>query len=167
MCEEYKLLEELYQKEYGRLYDMALNLLHDEYDAEDALTEVMMSIMGHKVWWEKQNENVRLDYAEKICKKACQKIISERGAVHKVEFVDNKPKKGMDIEFELKLLEHENLIELFGHLREIDREIFTARYIERKSVKDIAATMETSENNISKHLSRGRKELKKLFLLQK
>lgn len=167
MCEEYKLLEELYQEEYKQLYDMAFNLLHDEYDAEDAVTEVVMTIIGHKVWWEKQNKNIRLEYAEKICKKECQKIISERNAAQKVEFVDNKPKKGMDIEFELKLLEQENLTELFGHLKEIDREIFAARYIEHKSVKDIAVTMETSENNISKHLSRGRKELKKLLLLQK
>lgn len=160
MEEKFELLEELYQKEYKHLYEMAYNELHDEYDAEDAVTEVMMTIMQHRIWWEKQNEQVRTQYAMKTCEKVCQKICLKREKLCKVEFKENKSKRGMDIEFENKLLEHENLLKLFECLKEGDKDIFIARYIEGQSVKAIASRYNTSENNISKRLSRGRKVIK-------
>ena len=163
MEDKFEVLEELYQKEYRRLYEMAYNELHDECDAEDVVTEVVMTIMRHRVWWEKQNENVRVQYAVKTCEKVCEEFSLRRNKILKVESKEDKSKKGIDIEFEKKLLENENLVEVFECLKEKDREIFTARYIEGQSVKAIAARHNTSENNISKRLSRGRKVLKECF----
>lgn len=160
MEEKCALLEELYQKEYEHLYEMAYNELHDEYDAEDVVTEVIMTIMQHKIWWEKQNEQVRTQYAIKTCEKVCKEFCIKRNKISKVEFKEDKSKKGMDVEFEKKLLEQENLMALFECLKETDKDIFTARYIEGQSIKTIAGRYKTSENNISKRLSRGRKVIK-------
>ncbi len=154
------LLEELYQKEHKNLFEMAYNELHDEYDAEDVAAEVLVYILRHRVWWEKQNESVRLEYARKTCERICSEFCQKRSRVNQVEFHESKPKKGIDTEFERGLLENENLLELFDCLKEADKEIFIARYIEGRSVKSIAAQHNTAENNISKRLSRGRKLLK-------
>lgn len=153
-----KLLEELYQKKYSELYRRAYEMLGDRYAAEDAVEEVFVTIMGHQVWWTKQNENVRFEYVVRTCETVCCKILEEREKVRLIEYEEKTPEND-DGRMELGV---EQGVEVSGYLdklSELDKAIFEERYFENHTVKEIAQHNNMSENNVSKHLARGKEKM--------
>lgn len=153
-----KLLEELYQKKYSELYRRAYEMLGDRYAAEDAVEEVFVTIMGHQVWWTNQNEKVRFEYVMRACETVCCKMLAEREKVRLIEYEEKTP-ENEDGRMELGV---EQGVEVSGYLdklSELDKAIFEERYFGDYSVKEIAQHNNMSENNVSKHLARGKEKM--------
>lgn len=157
-----KLLEELYREKYSELYKKAYERLGDAFAAEDVVEEVFVSVIGHQVWWTKQNENVRNDYVMRICETICGKMIENREQVRLIEY-EEKTSENEDGRMELSVEQGIEVSEYLNNLSELDKKIFEERYYANRSVKEIAHMNKMSENNVSKHISRGKEKISNLI----
>lgn len=154
------LVEELYREEYDRLCGIGMEKLKDAYMAEDAVEEVFLTILKHRIWWSSQNKEVRIKYAEHICRLVCNKFLEKRNQVRLIEFKEDVPDDNDTQAGEI--IEKETISNYLGSLKESDRNIFECRYCKEMSVKEIAAECNLTENTVSQRLSRGRRRLKML-----
>ncbi|MGL5347808.1 MAG: sigma-70 family RNA polymerase sigma factor [Peptostreptococcaceae bacterium] len=71
------------------------------------------------------------------------------------------------IEMELKKKElKEEINTLLENLKPEDKQIFIEYYIEDKTIKEIASSMELRDDNVYNRISRGKKKLRNLFKIQ-
>lgn len=153
-----KMLEELYREKYSEIYRKAYERLGDTFAAEDAVEEVFVAIIGHQVWWSKQNENVRVDYVMRTCENICTKMLDSRERVRFIEYEEKTPEND-DGRMELSVEMGIEVSEYLDELNDLDRKLFGERYYENHSVKEIAHMNNMTENNVSKHLARGRDKM--------
>lgn len=153
-----QLLEKLYREQYTQIYRKAYELLGDAFAAEDATEEVFVAIIGHQVWWTKQNESIRLDYVMKTCESVCCKMVENREKVRFIEYEEKTP-ENQDGRMEKQVEQSMEVSEYLENLSELDRKIFEERYYGNHTVKEIAFMNNMSENNVSKHLSRGKDKI--------
>lgn len=153
-----RMLEKLYEEKYLEIYRMAYERLGDAFAAEDVVEEVFITIMGHQVWWAKQNENVRLEYVMRTCESLCCKIIEDREKVRFIEYEEKTPENEDGI-MELSVEQGIEVSEYLDELNDLDRKLFGERYYENHSVKEIAHMNNMTENNVSKRLARGRNKM--------
>lgn len=152
-----QMLEELYQKKYTDIYQKAYEMLGDVYAAEDVAEEVFIAVISHQVWWAKQNERVRFEYVMQTCEKLCRKLLDNREQVRLIEYEEKISEgEGDGMETVVQGLEVKGYLE---NLSELDRKIFEERYYNNRTIKEIACLNNMSENNVSKHLSRGREKM--------
>ncbi|MGN0373931.1 MAG: RNA polymerase sigma factor [Butyrivibrio sp.] len=156
------LLESLYRNEYVNLFDEAVRILGDYYLAEDVVEEVFLTILKHRVWWSVQKDNIRVKYARDICRIICLDLLKCRDGTRLIEFREDVPSDEENV-ITTSVIERDNINTYLSPLNETDRKIFEYRYCYGMSVKEIAGICGISENNVSQHLSRGRKKIKHLL----
>lgn len=153
-----QLLEMLYRERYSQIYRSAYERLGDAFAAEDAVEEVFIAIISHQVWWTKQNESVRFDYVMKTCESVCHKMIENREKIRFIEY-EEKTVENEDGRMEKQVEQSMEALEYLENLSELDKKIFEERYYGDCTVKEIAHLNDMSENNVSKHLSKGKNKI--------
>ena len=144
-----------------KLYRHALSIIRDRSEAEDIIQDVFLKL------WDKKKELSRIENLEAYCYRATRNLTFDRlskKSFRKTETLDTK-----DIEltetitpqtiFEDK--ETASIIEeCINELSETQKSVFQLREIEGMSYKEIARTLDISEDIVKVSLFRARNNLK-------
>lgn len=155
-------LEKFYRQKYDGLFRIAKTLLGDVYLAEDAVEETVLRIISHYRWWMKLSEPNRLMYAQNICRNVCEEFLKKKNKYLWLEFDEEMGEGYIEKELE-RLFELEVLRYGLGFLHKEDRKIVFEKYYLGWNNKKIARMHNTTENNISKRLQRGRELIRKII----
>ncbi|MFD0715716.1 RNA polymerase sigma factor [Paenibacillus sp. GCM10027626] len=165
-----QMQELAYRSFYTLVYTDILYLLHDHSLTEDIIQEAFLKITSiirkHKIsnysaWMRQVTRNMAIDYLKKVNKN--QQIISLND-VHRIQrnLETSTEQTNVAKEVEKKIrdeLLHQSILELSPG----QRTIINLFYIEDMSYKEIAATLDLSEQAVSQKLARARKKLLKNF----
>ena len=165
-------LELLYEKYNRLMYVVAMRVLHHPQDAEDAVSEAVLSACLTS--WEKVIKNL-----DKIDKIDCQKtksflvIIVERTAIDLYRKNQRKNQKVQEMdEFETSpfFCKHESgygeseMMEVFHKIPKLYAEVLILRYVNELGVSEIAELLNIKQNTVSKRIARGIAIIRKEWL---
>ena len=157
--EEKDSFEKLYDKYHGSMYTIAYSILHNQHDAEDALSDAFLCIANK--------------FSE-ISKFSCQElrgycvIIVRNTAINiyrkNRKFSDNCEQyeeytASENVDF-LRHIEINDLREAMKTLTDTLKDVIYLYYGRKKSAKDIAYILDISESTVWKRLERARTALK-------
>lgn len=134
-------------EEYGdMIYRLALHYVHNEFDAEDVVQEVLLAFSMHTVPRERQ------------------KAWLLRVTVNKSLDILRKRKRQTALDREIAApAERVSLAEELGCLSPTDREVVYLHYFEGYSSKEIAALVGRSDAAVRKRLERAKYKLKDIL----
>lgn len=149
--------EMLVRNELSGMYRVAASILQNDEDVADAVQETLL------ICWEKvgtlKNDSYFRTWLIRILINQCNDILRKRkllvpiDEIHETSVVDSYDNKEWKEITKLLDEKYRTVVELF--------------YVEELSTREIAKVMRLSEANVRIRLSRGRKKLKELTILQK
>ncbi len=146
------------------LYRLALQILRNTHDAEDAVSEFYMKVI------EKKEQFSRYDNLKgaliKSLKNHCINLLKAKKDFQSLEQVSSKPSTSVAE----PLLENERLIlvqKIIDELPEKQRIMIHFRMIEGYSMKQIAEIMEEKVNTVEVAISRARKKIRAEYEVRK
>lgn len=157
---------ELYALTYEAQYAFTRKYLRDDYYAQDAIQEVYIAALKNiKTLKEPAYFNTWL---RQINLRICYDMAMERkkqsaSGENELEVVVDKNAESNPEEMVLKILEHENLSRALMRLSVKERNAIILKYIANMSLNDIADYMECSVSSVTRYLSRGYKNLRKVL----
>ncbi|WP_166436788.1 RNA polymerase sigma factor [Enterocloster clostridioformis] len=146
-----KQIETAFETYWDKLYRVALIMLKNEYDAEDAVQDTFIKYMTKApVFREREHEKAWvLKVGMNICK-------------NKIRFHSLHPAIDIDsIEISGHQKEDEVLITSLVGLPDKYKEVVLLYYIEGYSCKEVGKILRLTESTVKKRLERGRNLLKK------
>lgn len=149
-----------------KLFRLALSIVREQADAEDIVQDVLLKL------WKKREEWSDIDNYEAYCFRAVKNLSFDRlasAAIRKTDtlspeqegytFIDtHSPYKALIQEEERSIL-----YKCIDELPENQKLVFQLREIEEMSYKEIASTLNISEDLVKISLFRARKKLKELL----
>ncbi|MDO4930850.1 MAG: RNA polymerase sigma factor [Bacteroidales bacterium] len=154
-----KVFQDKYLTLTPQLYSVALNILHNAQDAEDAVQETFM-----KVWAQadrvEQMEKPKAFFAT-VLRNVCMDTLRERQHTVDEEVTDDIAPPEAE---EPQVGEPSFVRRLLGVLNPKARKVVTLRHIGEYSMQDIAQLTGDSEVNIRAVLSRARQKLRQEYL---
>lgn len=160
-----KLLQELFETHRQMMYNIALNILHNAHDAEDAVQNAFLWIINN---FEKISPipcNERAFYFANIIEHISINILNKRKR-HPLEDIDMHEEINSNVSVEKTSFERITIEEIKQVIRAMsatDRLILRLYLFEEKSYKEIAEIAGISEVNARVSVHRARKRLAKLL----
>lgn len=153
-------IEELYTLYEKPMYYIALAVLNDHYQAEDAVSESFLKIIEHLDKLNEPDDPRTKQYIIKIIKSVAiskyRKNASEQKRVLPLDESATAPDSFEDIFEEDK---EALVLELLSPLNDVDFEIVTLRGYEDLAYKEISQRLELSESTVRKRYERARKKI--------
>ena len=143
-----------------KIWRLAMSLLHDEQEAEDAVQEVFLSLWQNLEKWD---PNGSAKFSTWIYRVSFNKCIDIKRAKKPTVSEDQAPEKAVEGNAYNDLLQSQisdKMTALLAQLPEMQRIAMLLYYYEELSVYEISAKLETTEQGVRSLLKRGRKALK-------
>lgn len=153
----YRSLTQRYKQKIWRL---AISILKDEQEAEDATQEVFLSLWQSLSKWE---ENGKAKFSTWLYRVSFNKCIDIKRSKKEITSDDNTPEKAMNADAHDNVLRGqvaEKIAGLMKALPEAQRIAILLYYYEELSVNEISSHMDTSEQGVRSLLKRGKKTLR-------
>lgn len=147
----------LYEQYHDRMEQIALNILGEQHDAEDAVQNSFLQIIRH---FEKISEISCEElpfWIISIVKNEALMILRTRRKTAPLEEWNGFEKSADDVSG------YNELVELFRNLPETYRAVLEMKILIGYTDKEIAKRLDISETAVSSRASRGRKLLRKLL----
>ena len=154
---------EYYYNTYrNSMYKVAFGILHNSYDAEDAVHEAFLCI-ANKFDLISTLPVIKLkSYFVIIIRNTSLNIYNRNKKIgERSEVIDSN-----DIPVEINFfdkIDYDTLMGMIAQLPEINRDAISLFYVQQLSVKDIAKVLGTSEIVIYKRIDKGKKYLKEIL----
>jgi RNA polymerase sigma-70 factor (ECF subfamily) len=149
-----------------KLYRLALSIVKDRTEAEDIVQDVFLKIWSKQDGWElidnmeaycyRSIKNLSFDRLESIAARSVEKYNSE---MDNMMFIDTKNPHSAFVEKE----QIDIIFRCVEKLSENQRMVFQLREIEGMSYKDIAKSLNMSEELVKVSLFRARRKIKELL----
>ena len=136
----------------GDLYAVALSILKNKEDAEDAVQQTLLKAY-ERLDTLRFSEKFR-PWILKILTNECYTVIRDRKQIVLTEDIEDVPDK------EIKTEEKLTLWETVSHLKLEQRTVILLFYYQDLSIKEISKVLGISENTVKKRLSRARDTLR-------
>ena len=165
-------LNQLYNDTYRQAYQVAMQMFHDEYEACDILQDSYIKAFNNlsnlkepskfKSWFFQIVSNTCRDYLRK--RKNNPMFFSDMtyeddNGENEIEFVDEStafsPEENVDYSETQRLV-----AEMIDNIPDEQRLVLLMYYIEELSIKEIAQSLEISENTVKSRMNYGKKKLK-------
>lgn len=153
MCELYDYCKENVIKEAKAKFGK-------ETVAEDISSEIFYKITEHSEWFFKLDGTKQKDYVEKIKDKVFTKYQKEWEQSYSIKFDEDLYGKYYNNNDRILFMEEESARSNFNCLSPAEKRAAEKRYIENKSISQIAKDEKTTENAVPKRLSRARNKIK-------
>ncbi len=153
----YQLLVKRYLTKVWRL---AMSILHDAQEAEDATQEVFLALWQSVEKWDPEGQ---AKFSTWIYRVAFNKCIDIKRARKPTVPEESVPEKATETDAYDQLLQSQvsdKISSLLAELPEMQRIAMLLYYYEELSVDEISAKLETSEQSVRSLLKRGRRSLK-------
>ncbi|MBR1866834.1 MAG: sigma-70 family RNA polymerase sigma factor [Lachnospiraceae bacterium] len=160
----------LYERYEHKMYDVAYSILHDEWQAEDVVSEAFIKLIQNlskikdvdskqtKRFVIRMIQSTAIDQYRKNQRERVKLTHVNAEQEENVAFPDNKD----DIEDMLRKVGSEQEVEqILAYLPQMYREVFMYRCMHEFSVRETAAVLEISENLVRKRYERARNMLAK------
>lgn len=145
----YKSVETVFEEYGNMLYRIAFVIMKNQYDAEDAVQDVLIKYM----------EKRRAFEGEEHCK-AWLIRVTINVCKNKLRFYRNHPDISMqELSDHYETKEDTAVMEHLLKLPRKYREVLMLYYVEGYQCREIAALLKTTESAVRKRLERGRKQL--------
>lgn len=144
---------ELMEQEKGNLYRTSKAILKNDWDSADAVSETIL------ICWKSisklKNEKYFRTWLTRICINCCKQIIRKnKGLVYVDDYT------GIEPSYEDKRPDEKLIPQLAKKYQIVCDMYYNAGY----SIKEIAEILDMNENTVKTRLSRGREQLKKIYL---
>lgn len=145
----YKSVETVFEEYGNMLYRIAFVMMKNQYDAEDAVQDVLIKYMEKRREFE----------GEEHCK-AWLIRVTINVCKNKLRFYRNHPDISMqELSDHYETKEDTEVMEHLLKLPRKYREVLMLYYVEGYQCREIAALLKTTESVVRKRLERGRKQL--------
>ncbi|MDD2243761.1 MAG: RNA polymerase sigma-70 factor [Dysgonamonadaceae bacterium] len=150
----------------NKLYRFALSIVYNSTEAEDIVQDIMLKL------WSKKDEWEQIENLEAYCFKATKNLSLDKLAakeIRKTESIDMDRESfsisEQETPFSLisKKETQVNIYKCIEQLTENQKMIFQLREIEDMSYKEIAETLDITEDSVKVNLFRARKKIKELL----
>lgn len=158
-----QLVAEMYERYERLMYNVALGILHDSHDAEDAVQTAFVRIINHL---QKIIENGGYNHAGYFAVIARNVALNMLGDSRQTESIDDYCDLSDDVSLEADMLSRlgeEAIAKAVKSLSEVDRDIMYLHLYEKMSVKVIAELMHMQMNTVSAHIYRAKKKLAEML----
>jgi RNA polymerase sigma-70 factor, ECF subfamily len=166
--DDFEKIVELYNLYEQKMYHVACSILHDTWQAEDAVQEAYIKLINNINQLNEPDSYETKKYIIMITKNTAidiyrknQRAIIQQTAIEEDFWICNSQHQTYSLSSEFE--EDNDAYELIKQLPEIYRDVLQKRSIEQLSVKDTAAVLQIRENTVRKRYERGIKRLKKLM----
>lgn len=143
-----------------KLWRLAMSMLHNEQEAEDAVQEVFLSLWQSIDKWDVDG---KAQFSTWIYRVTFNKCIDLKRARKPNVAEEDAPEKAVDPDAYNALLQAEiadKMSALLSKLPENQRAVMQMYYYEELSVNEISAKLSATEQSVRSLLKRGRKNLK-------
>ena len=150
----------LVKRYLGKIWRLAVSILHNEAEAEDAVQDVFLSLWQSIGKWDPAGQ---ARFSTWIYRVSFNKCIDIKRARKPTVSDDQAPEKATEENAYDHMLQNEisdKISVLLSELPETQRMAMLLYYYEELSVDEISAKLETSEQSVRSLLKRGRKALK-------
>lgn len=160
-----ELLKELFETHRQTMYKIALSILHNSHDAEDAVQNAFLWIINDLEKISPIPCNERVFYFANIIEHVSINILNKKKR-HQLEDIDMHQEINSGISVEktsLEMITIEEIKQVIRTMSVTDRLILRLYLFEEKSYKEIAEIAGISEGNARVSVHRARKRLVKLL----
>lgn len=160
-----ELLKELFEKHRQTMYNIALSILHNSHDAEDAVQNAFLWIINNLEKISPIPCNERVFYFANIIEHVSINILNKKKR-HPLEDIDMHQEINSGISVEktsLEMITIEEIKQVIRTMSVTDRLILRLYLFEEKSYKEISEIAGISEENARVSVHRARKRLAKLL----
>lgn len=154
-------IERLFRTHYGRMYQLARLILHDDEESRDVVSEVFARALDDV---SASPASVTGSYLLTCVRNRCLDLLSHRKVKERMQrhYTLETPPTVLTVEAEEdvvgKMLDYVD-----RQFTPQTRRVFQLRYDEHRSYREIAATLCISEMAVYKHLSQALRQLKEHF----
>ena len=146
-----------------KLFRLALSITGNRQDAEDVVQDALLNV------WKKKDDWEQIDNWEAYCYRSTRNIAIDRislKANQEAAWDEGYDEPDAEISAQERLEEEEHLLLLESVIRRLpekQRTIFQLREVEDLNYKQIAETMNISEEQVKVNLFRARQKIKTFF----
>ena len=160
------LVNQLFKDYHVKLYNISLNILHSEQDAEDALAQAFLKIIDNIEQIEKIPCHERLPFCVILVRNASIDIYRKNQKVIPLEFMEVIEDFTTDTAEEtfFKNLDEQMLYQAIKNLSSEDRYLLELRLGANLSYKDIGVLMNIKEPTARKRLQRALEKLNQALI---
>lgn len=151
-----------------RLLKQAIRYLQDEDNSEDVIQEVMLKLWYMRTQLEQYRsvEALAMVITKHYCLNRLQRMPHSNLFIEQME-AEAEPKELSPEENMISQEEKEALLHLVDQLPDAQQATLQMKHMEGMEISEIARIMGTTEVTVRSNLSRARKRIKELFLMQK
>ncbi len=158
-----KLLSGLFEEYKQMMFKIAMGILHNISDAEDAVQDAFVHIINNLKRFSRIPAGKRKAYLNKVVKNICYDRIRKEKRRHECNIDDFDLCSGSVDDEVFLALTVEEIRNLLNELPERDQEILYFYLFDDYPPKDIAKIMGIPQEQISTYIERARKQLIKLL----
>lgn len=159
------LIEDLFKKYEQMMCDVALGILHNRTDAEDAVQDAFLWIINNPSKIIEIPCNKRASYIATIIEHISLNLINKQRR-HPTDDIDEHAELKLDYSLEETVSEKITVEEMKQAIRRMsqkDQYILQLFYFEGKSYSEISEIMRLPKNNVGTYLHRALEHLKKIL----
>lgn len=154
-------MQEVYEYCKNQVYKKVFLTFPNKDTAEDITSDIFAEIAAHCEWFIRQDGKRQKEYFSGIYKKITQKHAEKERNEKLVEYKEAMYDELLANEDRLVFMEEDAARSNFNVLSDAEKRVAEKRFIGNKSVKQIAKEENTTENAVSKRLSRAKNKMKK------
>lgn len=161
-----RTFEDIYRKHHDTMFAVALSLMKNTYDAEDALSNALLSIAKNIRRIKTDNEKMLKGYLCKVVKNSCLDILRIRRREMAFLNVDELYDLGLDEDSINRLEGDEQYKEIVGMILKMPptyRDVLVFHYLHNLSPKEIACVLCRPRNTVRSQLTRGTDMLREIL----
>jgi RNA polymerase sigma-70 factor (ECF subfamily) len=162
--EEQAKFEVLYEKYYKLLIGVALHILHDGADAEDAVQQSFLKLIPNLKKIKDVSSRQTVNYLVIMVRRVCFDLYNARKKIDQVPFEDLSAEPGAEADNLLGQMEYSELLRCVKALPDIYGDALYLMYYEDFTPKELAATLGISVKAVQKRIERARRLLKAALL---
>ena len=166
--EDRQFVAQLFEKYQQMMYSITYNILHNKYDAEEAVGNAILNIMESNSLQKMQTFDVkhREAYIAKTAKNAALKIYNKRKKNNENsmnEYYTDSDNIDTTEEEVLSSLTAQEIKSAINELSENDHNILELYYLHGMSYDEIARDLDITPENVRQRIHRARKRLMKIL----
>lgn len=153
-----------YEKHKNRFLNLALNYLHNQEAAEDAVQEAFLKISNKPDTFFSLGDNRRIHYLCAVVKNVCVDMLIKRRRIQPDELSDNTvlPNDSESLEsLVLDSISHKELIEFIKSLPKLQQNVLVLTRLSKLSISETARVLNISEKAVNQRLYLARKAIRK------
>ncbi|MDD7403802.1 MAG: sigma-70 family RNA polymerase sigma factor [Butyribacter sp.] len=160
-----KKLEEVYRVHGNMMMQVAMSVLHQQQDAEDAIQNSILSLSRHMDRIGSAEDYRTVSYVRTVVRNAAIDIYRKKGRRDfSYEELTEEPEDSFNLE---KVVcdsdEVRHIVTIISQMEEEYREVLSLFYLNEMKPREIADVLNRPYNTVRSQISRGRKRLLKMI----